>query len=741
MRVVIENAGAQKAYLILPDETGLLVIAEARVEGQNVYVDLPRGRVGHTDVLPESILNYVRRSHEQVLLADAGEAHPFSTDAYLNRQRPKSLLCLPLLRQTRLIGLLYLENNLITHAFPPGRLALLDLLASQAAISLENARLYTDLQEREARIRRLVESNIIGIFFWNLDGSISEANQAFLQISGYSRHDLLAGAVTWTEITPPEYRAADQRAILELRQAGTCSPYEKEFIRKDGIRIPILVGAALNAGSDDTGVAFVLDLTARRQSEEERAARKSAEAANEAKSAFLATMSHELRSPLNTMLGFGRLLEREAELPLNVREDLRIMLRSGEHLRTLINQVLDMAKIEAGRLVLNETSFDLHFLLEELEDTFALQAVEKGLSLNVELGQTPRFIRGDPVKLRQVLVNLVSNALKFTTQGEVALRAALLDTAAGLCLRFVVTDTGPGIGAAELDRLFIPFVQTGTGQRTPEGTGLGLAISRNFVHLMGGEIHIDSVPGQGTAVRFDIPLQTIGAPAMAVSAAQPRLRVAALAPGQQRFRILAVDDRADARQLLVRLLTPLGFEVREAANGQEAVDISNEWHPHLIWMDMRMPVLDGRTAARRIKTSPEGRAAVIVALTASSFEEERSDILAAGCDDFLRKPVQEEDLFALMEKHLGVRFVYEVEPVTVPAAAVQVGAAALATLPAGLRAALERALVRLDADAIAGVIAEVPNASLAHSLQVLANEFEYGRILEMLRDAGGKETT
>ncbi len=743
MRIVLENAGAQAGYLILVRAAKLAFVAETHVAQQNVRVQLHRESTLAASDLPESILNYVRRSGEPVLLADAAASHPYSGDLYFSRRRPKSVLCLPILRQATVIGLLYLENNLVTHAFTPDRVTVLEVLASQAAISLENAQLYTDLREREARIRHLVESNIIGIFFWDLSGNITEANDAFLRMIGYSRQDLLADAVNWERMTPPEYKALDERKAAEVRTTKTCSPYEKEFVCKDGSRIPVLIGAVLFEGSKEHGVAFVLDLTERRQAEAERAARKSAEAANAAKSTFLANMSHELRSPLNTLLGFARLMQRQPTLPDETREDLAIILRSGEHLRTLINQVLDLAKIEAGRAALNETDFDLHALLDELEDMFALKAQDQGLALRFEQDNVPHFVRGDPLKLRQVLINLIGNALKFTGQGSVTVRIVRFDAPARM--RFAVTDTGFGMSAEELQNLFNPFVQTRTGQLAQEGTGLGLTISRNFVRLMGGELHIDSQVGQGTTVSFDLPLQAVSvevaAGAMALPPDQVMHRVVALAPGQPRYRILTADDRQEARQLLLRLLTPLGFEVREAANGQEAVEIWEAWQPHLIWMDMRMPVLDGRAATRRIKARANGPATVIIALTASSFEEARAEILAAGCDDFLRKPFQEADLFGLMQKHLGVRFVYQEDLAAAACSTVPVDIAALAALPAALRGTLEQALIRLDTAAVTAALGAVPDAPLANALAMLADEFQYNQMLQLIRDADAKEQT
>jgi PAS domain S-box-containing protein len=271
MRIVLENAGAQTGHLILVRDESLVLMAEAGVEQQTIYVRPPPGGAQPESALPASLLNYVRRSQQRVLLADATQAHLFSADPHFARRQPKSVLCLPIVRRSALVGLLYLENNLATHAFTPERLTVLDLLASQAAISLENALLYTQLREREARIRRLVESNVIGVHFWDLSGGLTEANDAFLRTVGYSRQDLLSGNVSWTSMTPPEYRAADAHAVEQLAQSGTFQAYEKEYVRKDGERVAVLIAGAAFEDYSQQGVAFILDLTERKAAEAELA--------------------------------------------------------------------------------------------------------------------------------------------------------------------------------------------------------------------------------------------------------------------------------------------------------------------------------------------------------------------------------------------------------------------------------------------------------------------------------------
>jgi len=477
-------------------------------------------------------------------------------------------------------------------------------------------------------------------------------------------------------------------------------------------------------------------------------AKVAAEAASQAKSTFLANMSHEFRTPLNAILGFTQIMARDRRLPADQQEDLQIIHRSSEHLLGLINDVLEMSKIEAGRTTLNRRAFDLHRLLEGLEEMFALRAESKGVALALELGlEVPRYVRSDEGKLRQVLMNLLGNAVKFTRQGRVLVRvqAASAPDGHGARVSFAVQDTGPGIAPPELDRLFVPFGQTSSGRLSQEGTGLGLAISQQFVRLMGGEIRARSELGKGSTFEFELPVETVGVADL--EAPPPSQRVVGLEPGQPVYRMLVVDDQEVNRRLLLKLFEPVGFEVRQAANGQEALEIWQAWEPHLIWMDMRMPVMDGYEATRQIKATTRGMATIIIALTASALEEERAVILSEGCDDYMRKPFREEDLFATVARHLGVRYVYQ---------AVGPEAAAVAedgqgrTAPAGdegerlaarLRAAepawleeLERATILGDLEAIhrlASAMAE-QDPELAEGIVKLADRYEHEQILAYL---------
>ncbi|HJW93202.1 MAG TPA: response regulator [Thermoanaerobaculia bacterium] len=404
--------------------------------------------------------------------------------------------------------------------------------------------------------------------------------------------------------------------------------------------------------------AEMLEATVRERTAELRESEQRALAASRAKSAFLANMSHELRTPLNGVLGFAQLLTRRKNRDAEDREGLEIIMKSGEHLLGLINDVLSLSKIEAGRVTLEQEAFDLVTLVRDVENVLRVRAEEKNLQLVCDLDRDtlPRAVVGDQGKLRQILLNLTGNAVKFTTAGSVTLRVAWLDGRA----RFDVEDTGPGIDESELPRLFEPFSQTDSGQRTKEGTGLGLALSRDLARLMNGDITVVSSAGRGSQFTVDVALPEAALEALAES--KDRRRVASLAPNQPPVRVLVVDDTTLNRTVLTRLLGAVGFDVRAAASGEEALASWESWQPHFIWMDKRMPGIDGLEVTRRIRAreASEGLARVpIIALSASALEHERADILAAGCDDFVAKPFRESTIFTKMREHLAVEYAYE----------------------------------------------------------------------------------
>ena len=399
-------------------------------------------------------------------------------------------------------------------------------------------------------------------------------------------------------------------------------------------------------------------------------ARHKAEAANLAKSTFLANMSHELRTPLNSIIGFTQIMQRSNDLPTSDLDNLAAISRNGDHLLKLINSVLEMSKIEAGMTKLETGPMDLHVLVESLESMMGVRADRKGLEVIFKFEENvPRYIHTDEGKLRQVLINLIGNAIKFTAEGSITISIQCyvnLETteATEIPIWFSVKDTGQGISPQEIGHVFEAFRQTDSGVRSKEGTGLGLAISQQFVKLLGGEIDLESEVGKGTTFKFKILAVISDSKDMAPE--EDTRKVLSIAPGQtaedgSSFRILIVDDIKDNRTLLRKTLEQLGFEVDEAENGQVAVDKYKSWAPQLIWMDLRMPVMDGYTATGVIKADAreKGSKIVVIALTAHAFEEERAEALSHGCDDFIRKPFQERDIYDALHNHLGIQFVHE----------------------------------------------------------------------------------
>ncbi|MEG3925030.1 MULTISPECIES: response regulator [unclassified Microcoleus] len=411
---------------------------------------------------------------------------------------------------------------------------------------------------------------------------------------------------------------------------------------------------------------------------ERKKAEEAAAAASLAKSQFVANMSHELRTPLNAILGFTQVMSRDSSLGHENLENLRIINRSGQHLLELINDVLDLSKIEAGIIALDERSFDLYQLLDTLEEMFQIKAETKKMQLRFSVeANVPQYIKTDEKKLRVCLINLLGNALKFTPDGgSIWLRVSVesnqkqsaesesypnYTSLEPLLILFEVEDTGIGIATAEIDTLFDAFVQTQSGRKAADGTGLGLTITKKYVQIMGGNIRAKSVVGEGSSFKFNIRVFAAISSEITVATLQ---RVIGLEADQPIYRILAVDDNPDNRLLLLKMLQPIGFEVREAENGYQAVELWESWQPHLIWLDTRMPVMDGFEAVQQIRYKEKQTQwqTVIIALTASTFEERKDEIIAAGCDDFVRKPFQEQILFDKMACYLGVRYLYQELP-------------------------------------------------------------------------------
>ncbi|AFZ19145.1 hybrid sensor histidine kinase/response regulator [Allocoleopsis franciscana] len=589
MQIVIENAGAEKGFILLEKSNKLVIKVSKMVDKDKrlIYQSTP---IETSDKLPRSVINYVARTQKNVVLNNATSEGVFTTDPYIVQHHPKSILCTPIVHQGKLIGLLYLENNLTTGAFTPERLEVLQLLSSQAAISIENARLYQDIEEANANLKRSHE-----------------------QLAEYSR----------------TLEAKVKERTLELQ--------DKNFHLHQEIR-------------------------------ERQRAEQAADAANQAKSEFLANMSHELRTPLNGILGYTQIFKKDKILTEQQKNGIGIIHQCGEHLLTLINDILDLSKIEARKMELYPKDFHLSEFLEGITEICRIRAEQKGLVLVYEtLTPLPKVIRADEKRLRQVLINLLGNAVKFTPKGRVTFKIGYQQGK----LRFQVEDTGIGIAPNQLEEIFLPFQQVGEHSRETEGTGLGLAISRQFVEMMGASLEVRSTLGEGSVFWLDLDLPEVDQGADTVKVDERHI----IGFKGSKRKVLVVDDKWTNRLVLINLLEPLGFEVLEATNGLECLAQVRQFKPDLIFMDLVMPVLDGFESTRRIRLLPELQGVVVIAISASVFDFDRQQSQEVGCDDFLPKPLREAELLEKLRVYLGLEWVYEESGVgTTPAPLVQASA-------------------------------------------------------------------
>ncbi|MFC1836080.1 ATP-binding protein [Thermodesulfobacteriota bacterium] len=650
MKIVIENAGAQRGFLIMESDGELRI--EARKSPDNSEVTLSRsGSIETTKQLSPAIVNYVARTKKSLVLNDAAAEGAFTNDPYVLANKPRSILCAPLIHQGRLTGVLYLENNLAVGAFSTDRLEMLDLISSQAAISIENAMLYNTLEHKV------------------------------------------------TERTEQLARAKEK-----------------------------------------------------------------AEVANEAKSAFLAAMSHELRTPLNSILGFTRILARDPSIGQRQLDALETIQRSGNHLLVLINDVLDLAKIEAGKIDLNESTFHLPAFLRDICDIFRIPAEHKGISFTyrpfdftldgnaanapgIRREVLPLCVRGDERRLRQVLINLLGNAVKFTERGRVTLKVGVCryedraeTDAFGVSgpvpvIRFQVEDTGIGISPGKLGVIFEPFKQAGHSGESVEGTGLGLSISRSFLKLMGSDLKVESVPAQGSVFRFDMAL-----PAMADSFQQDDMdsgRIVGIRG--EKPTILVVDDNPVNRAVITGLLSPLGFEMIEASTGREGLAKAIDCQPDAAIIDLIMPGMDGFQLIRRLRQTPLLEGKFITASSASVLEQDRQRSLDAGADSFIPKPVNPRLLLKQLQQHLSLEWIYESSESD--AREVTASSWPAASIPPGEVTALLELTARGDIGALRQRIDALAESdsrlrTITEELRRLAKGFQMTKIRELLESFG-----
>jgi len=625
MKILIENTGASRGALLWSQDgqSSLELLDNWQIVsfdgGNNERNKSASQNINSSFNLPRNILSDVINSH-QTLVSDR--------DFEIPSKSSKSAVCLPILNQNRLLGLLYLENDLLSGVFNERRLEFLEVISAQIAISLDNALLYQKLQQ---------------------------SNQ---QLQEYSQ--------------TLENKVAQRTKELSL-------------------------------------------------------AKDAAEVANRAKSTFLSQMSHELRTPLNAILGFTQLMQRDSNLNKQQKEYLAIVNRNGEHLLKLINEVLDISKIEAGKMILAETDFDLYQLLNDLSPIFALEIQKKQLQLIVQRSPNlPRSIRADRSKLEQILINLLSNAVKFTKRGSITLKASTEETQ---ILKFSVEDTGVGIAPEEIDKLFEPFSQTESGLKSQQGTGLGLAICKHSIELMGGEIKIESIRNKGTKVFFWLPYQTSNLilPKRSDLSCDPILK---LSPDRPIYKILVAEDRLENSYLLIELLTNLDFEVRSAENGSVAFEIWQNWSPHLILMDLQMPVMDGYETIKKIRATPQQDTTKIIVLTAEALETERLKNIEPHYNDLILKPYRQETLLAKIASQLEIEYTYSSQTEILPE---QITPDRLKIMPQEWIERLYQLACQLDRDSIFNLIEQIPpeEATLAKALSDLVSDFNFEEIIEL----------
>ncbi len=512
MTIALENAGADRGLLILPAEDDHLIQAEAQATGDRVEVVLCQNSITGT-ACPESLVRYVIRTRESVILDDASRPHLFSEDDYLRGRQTRSILCLPLINQGRLTGLLYLENTLTSRAFTPDRTAILELLAAQAAISLENTRLYGDLQEREAKVRRLVDSNIIGICIWDFAGRIIEANEAFLHMVGHGRDDLVSGRVRWTALTPIEWRHADERAVAELRETGSCKVFEKEYFRKDGTRVPVLLGAATFGARQDQGVAFMLDLTERKRAEaearesERRYREMQMEVAHANRVATMgqltASIAHEVNQPITAAGTYAEAALRWLGAQPPDLEEVRQALGSIVKDTNRAGAVMDRIRALIIKAPARKDWVDMNEAIREVIELTRGEAAKNGASVQAELGDGLPLVQGDRVQLQQVVLNLIVNSVQAMSAVAEGARDLFVTTARAEPNGVIVAvkDSGPGLAPANLEHLFTPFYTT-----KPNGLGMGLSICRSIVEAHGGRLSVTGNLPQGAIFQFTVPI-------------------------------------------------------------------------------------------------------------------------------------------------------------------------------------------------------------------------------------------
>lgn len=590
------------------------------------------------------------------------------------------------------------------------------------------------LERSEKKYRSIFNNSIQGIFQASFEGRFVTANPAIATMIGYDSPKQLMARIN--DIGRDLYAQPEdlENLLRALKQKKRVRAFDTQYRHRDGHLIDVSISAHTFTGFESTDLYYegiVEDITDKKTAERLKIERDSAEAANKAKSLFLANMSHEIRTPMNAILGHAQILKRDETLTIRQQKSIQSINRSGEHLLTLINDVLDMSKIEAGKIKIFPVTFRPHHLFQEINELFHIRVEQKNLHFEIELAANlPDFIKADENRIRQIILNLIGNAIKFTDKGGITVSAAQVDER----IHITVSDTGSGIPADKTDNIFEAFEQVDPGMRADRGTGLGLAISRQMARLMGGDIVAESQPGKGSRFHFTFGFET--GDENDIEGKTTNRVVKKLMPDQPEIRILIVDDKLENRDVARMLLEPIGFSLKEARNGKEALGIFSAWHPQIVLMDIVMPVMNGLEATKRIKAMPQGRQTSIIAISASALDEERENVLAHGADAFIKKPFKDIELFEEIRHHTGIVYEYKqtddnqtsVGPQSIDPQSVQ-------NLPLALREKFKKAVILGDLDQLTDIVAHVSglNPELGNALQRLVDDFELEKIQDVFQ--------
>ncbi len=649
MQVSLVNAGGNKASLILNRDDQLTIEITTWIrEGEPEYrfESVPLEQATH---VPVSIIQYVARTQEDLVLNNAVSEDIFTQDDYVLRERPRSILCIPIESQSHLTGILYVENSQSTYAFTQDRVSVLKLLASQSAIAIENSKLYQQLNDSRNKYLSLYQNAVEGIFEVDETGDITNINPAAASLLGYdSTSELRAAAtpqISSAFVNPDDFKTFRERLVKN----GRVMDFETQVKRKDGQSVWVaLSGQVINdAKSKQSKLeGAIVDISERKLREEAEQARLRAEAATETKSQFLANMSHEIRTPMNAIIGYTD-LALDTELDHEQVDYLHTIRNASNHLLRVVNDILDLSRVESGKLELEHSAFYLTTVFDDLRNLFGLAAREKGLELDIpDLNKKhePAFM-GDPIRIGQVLINLVGNSIKFTDTGRVVVsytEEALEHDQSRLT--FIVKDSGRGIEESQLETIFESFAQ-GSATQSDAGTGLGLSISRRLAEMMDGDLYANSKVGKGSTFYFSATVDKLPEQIRTV-----QKKTGGAPRALKGTEILLVEDNMINQQLAVQMLERNGLSVAVAENGAEAIEILKRQYYPIILMDIRMPVMDGIEAIKIIREDTKLKDATVVALSAGVLDNEIDQALEAGFNHYLTKPIDFDALSDLLHR-------------------------------------------------------------------------------------------